>query len=83
MNIHSVWARVDMNHMFAFNPYNDDWRDQRKLFQQYFSPKNAIIIEERIEMFLRKSLLPNLLRSPQNYRLHLHEYDVGLHLQPL
>ncbi len=65
--------RVDLNHMFAFNSYGDVWRDQRKLFQQYFSPRNTPVVEERIESFIRKSLLPNILRSPQDYRSHLHE----------
>lgn len=65
--------RVDLNHVFAFNSYGDVWRDRRKAFVRYFSPKNMPIVEERIETFVKKSFLPSILQSPQDYRSHLHE----------
>lgn len=66
-----------MNTMFALLPYGNVWRDQRKLVQQYFSPRDMSDKVERAEAFIKKGLLPNILRSPQDYRKHLQEW--GMH----
>lgn len=62
-----------MNHVFGFNTYGDVWRERRKAFTQYFSPRNTSTVGERVEEFVRKSFLPKLLQSPEDYRSHLHE----------
>jgi hypothetical protein len=46
-------------------PYGDDWRIQRRLFQQYFATKNLPRDQEKQLDFVRKTLLPNLLALPE------------------
>ncbi|KAF9449669.1 cytochrome P450 [Macrolepiota fuliginosa MF-IS2] len=69
---------MDLNNMFALFPYGNAWREQRKLFQQHFSPRDMSFVKERAGAFIRKSLLPNILRSPQDYRKHLHDCFGGM-----
>ncbi|KXN82010.1 O-methylsterigmatocystin oxidoreductase [Leucoagaricus sp. SymC.cos] len=65
---------VSLNSMFALLPYGEPWRAQRKLFQRHFSPRDMAANKESAAYFIQRSLLPNLLDSPVQYREHLHNY---------
>lgn len=63
-----------MDRFFGVLPYGDEWRAQRRIFQQYFGQgrvSQQLEMHERMLRFIRKGLLPNLLMSPQDYREHL------------
>lgn len=65
--------RMKINFLFPFMPYGDEWRNHRRIFQQYFS-KNMDKEQETQLDFIRKGLLPNLYESPQNFPEHLVKY---------
>ncbi|KAF7782114.1 hypothetical protein Agabi119p4_1490 [Agaricus bisporus var. burnettii] len=65
---------IGMDRFFGVLPYGDEWRAQRRIFQQYFGQgrvSQQLEMHERMLRFIRKGLLPNLLVSPQDYRGHL------------
>ncbi|XP_006455052.1 hypothetical protein AGABI2DRAFT_209318 [Agaricus bisporus var. bisporus H97] len=65
---------IGMNRFFAIMPYGDEWRAQRRMFQQYFGPRHfeqQLEMHERMLRFVRRGLLPNLLTSPQDFHEHL------------
>ncbi|KAF9445054.1 cytochrome P450 [Macrolepiota fuliginosa MF-IS2] len=57
--------------LFGTMPYGDEWRSHRRIFQQYFSPKNHYRVEERAMEFVRKGLLPSLFKTPQDVHGHV------------
>jgi cytochrome P450 len=55
-------------------PYGDEWRAQRRVFQQYLGPRRInrqLERNERMLRFVRRGLLPNLFTSPKDFREHL------------
>ncbi|EKM75591.1 hypothetical protein AGABI1DRAFT_79751 [Agaricus bisporus var. burnettii JB137-S8] len=58
---------MGIDYLFPFMPYGNEWRNRRRIFQRYFSPKNMSKEQDRQLEFIRKGLLPNLLESPQNF----------------
>ncbi|KAF9451141.1 cytochrome P450 [Macrolepiota fuliginosa MF-IS2] len=71
---------IGANEYFAMMPYGDEWRNHRRLFQQYFSPKTLSRDQERIREFVRKALLPNLYQNPRHVCDHVHGCMGGLSL---
>ncbi|KAF5356850.1 hypothetical protein D9756_006808 [Leucocoprinus leucothites] len=65
---------------FVILPHDDDWRNQRRVFHQYFSKKDLPREEEKALAFIRKALLPNLYQTPENFRDHARECIGGLAL---
>ncbi|KAJ3568360.1 hypothetical protein NP233_g5767 [Leucocoprinus birnbaumii] len=64
--------------LFGLMPYGDEWRTHRRMFRQHFSDRNLPKIQERILEFLRKSLLPNILTSPEDIHGHVRDFIGGL-----
>ncbi|KAF5346780.1 hypothetical protein D9756_010416 [Leucocoprinus leucothites] len=64
-------SRMKIDYFFPFMPYGEEWRNHRRIFQQYFSPKNMEKEENRTTDFVRKGLLPNLYETPENFLEHL------------
>ncbi|KAJ3554391.1 hypothetical protein NP233_g12431 [Leucocoprinus birnbaumii] len=69
---------IGINYFFPFMQYGDEWRSHRRIFQQYFSPKNMKKEEERTVDFIRKGLLPNLYETPEKFLEHLLNVVGGL-----
>ncbi|KXN82035.1 O-methylsterigmatocystin oxidoreductase [Leucoagaricus sp. SymC.cos] len=69
---------VGLTYYFASMPYGDEWRDHRRMFQQYFSEKCFPRIQERALEFLRKGLLPNLYEHPEDFDKHIFDCIGGL-----
>ncbi|KAJ3573150.1 hypothetical protein NP233_g2618 [Leucocoprinus birnbaumii] len=55
---------------FSFLPYSEQWRNQRRMFVQYFSEKNLPRESEKALEMTRKALLPNLYQTPQDFNDH-------------
>ncbi|KXN80787.1 O-methylsterigmatocystin oxidoreductase [Leucoagaricus sp. SymC.cos] len=62
---------VRINYLFSVMPYGEEWRNHRRLFQQYFAPKHIQREQERILAFVRKGLLPSLYESPKDFMQHI------------
>ncbi|KAF5346774.1 hypothetical protein D9756_010418 [Leucocoprinus leucothites] len=62
---------MDINYMFSVMPYGEEWRNYRRLFQQYFSPKTLHRDQEKMMDFVRKGLLPNMYQLPQDSLQHI------------
>ncbi|KAF5310372.1 hypothetical protein D9611_012042 [Ephemerocybe angulata] len=54
---------------FAFMPYNEEWRERRKIFQQALHPTRVEAYRERLVRGVRNLLL-QLLDDPDNFRGH-------------
>ncbi|KXN85011.1 O-methylsterigmatocystin oxidoreductase [Leucoagaricus sp. SymC.cos] len=64
--------------LFGLMPYGDEWRMQRRIFQQGFSEKTLPMLQEKGLEFVRKALLANLLVSPDQLYDHVRNYVGGL-----
>ncbi|KAF5346843.1 hypothetical protein D9756_010614 [Leucocoprinus leucothites] len=62
---------VDCKRLFAFQPYNDEWREARRLVVKYFTGPGKTPINNCITEFVRKALLPNLLNTPDDFFTHI------------
>ncbi|KAF9445055.1 cytochrome P450, partial [Macrolepiota fuliginosa MF-IS2] len=62
---------IGAKYIFGAMPYGNEWRSHRRIFQQYFSPKNHHRVEERATEFVRKNLLPSLFQTPQDVHGHV------------
>mgnify|MGYP001287875881 FL=1 len=47
-------------------PYNNKWKDQRRMLARYFGPNNTQNYQPRIVEFVRKAL-PSILDDPENF----------------
>lgn len=65
--------RIGATEFFVLMPYGDEWRNHRRLFQQYFSPKALDREQEKALEFVRKALLPNLYQDPRDVHGHVRE----------
>jgi hypothetical protein len=68
----SNFLRIGTKQFFVNLPYGDEWRIHRRMFQQYFAPKNLPCLQEKMIYFVRHALLPNLYQNPKKYRDHVH-----------
>lgn len=71
---------IGTDQFFAILPHGDEWRNQRRMFQQYFSKRALPREQEKALEFTRKALLPNLYQTPQDFRDHISEYVGGMAL---
>ncbi|KAF5346729.1 hypothetical protein D9756_010405 [Leucocoprinus leucothites] len=65
---------------FVFLPHNDEWRNQRRIFQQHFAKRDLPREQEKALEFTHKALLPNLYQTPQDFLNHVKEYVGGMAL---
>ncbi|KAF9449659.1 cytochrome P450 [Macrolepiota fuliginosa MF-IS2] len=70
-HLNMIMDVIGINHLFSVMPYGDEWRNHRRLFQQYFSPKYIGREQAKGLEFVRKGLLPNLYQSPQDFLEHV------------
>lgn len=57
--------------------YGEEWKNSRRIFQQYFSSKNMNQVEDKVLAFVRKFLLPSILEDPQKFDEHFRR-QVGI-----
>ncbi|KAF9444939.1 cytochrome P450 [Macrolepiota fuliginosa MF-IS2] len=57
--------------LFVVSPYNDEWRESRRIMVKHLSASNQTLILSRVRDFVRKSLLPNFLTSPEDFLTHI------------
>jgi cytochrome P450 len=62
---------MGIDYLFALMPYGEEWKNHRRLFEQYFAPKDIKREEKRILDFVRKGLLPNIYQAPEDYLAHI------------
>ncbi|KAF9443424.1 cytochrome P450 [Macrolepiota fuliginosa MF-IS2] len=77
-NVFMCYASIEANVLFGALAYGNEWRHQRRAFQQYFSSRNQYRVEDRAAEFVRKSLLPNLYQAPQDVQEHVRSCTGGL-----
>ncbi|KAJ3560613.1 hypothetical protein NP233_g10721 [Leucocoprinus birnbaumii] len=65
---------------FGLLPYGEEWRSQRRIFQQHFSTKFTPREQETATRFIQKGLLANLYQDPQKFNDHVEECIGGLSL---
>ncbi|KXN85007.1 O-methylsterigmatocystin oxidoreductase [Leucoagaricus sp. SymC.cos] len=68
---------IGFHALFGMMPYGDEWRMQRRIFQQGFSEKTLPMLQEKGLEFVRKALLANLLVSPDQLYDHVRNYVGG------
>ncbi|KAF9449667.1 cytochrome P450 [Macrolepiota fuliginosa MF-IS2] len=69
---------IGAKEFFGTMPYGDEWRNHRRIFQQYFSSKKQYHVEESAVEFVRKGLLPNIYQAPQDAHEHVRSCIGGL-----
>jgi len=69
---------IKANAFFGALPYGDEWRNKRRIFQQYFSPKMLHREQNKSLEFIRKALLPNLYQDPEHVYDHVRGFVGGL-----
>jgi cytochrome P450 len=57
--------------MLVFMPYGPEWKERRRLFQQYFASKAANTKGRVEETLYTRRLLLRLLETPENYLDHI------------
>lgn len=57
--------------MLVFLPYGPEWKERRRLFQQYFASKAANTTRKVEETHYTRRLLLRLLETPENYVDHI------------
>ncbi|KXN83066.1 O-methylsterigmatocystin oxidoreductase [Leucoagaricus sp. SymC.cos] len=63
---------VDGCRFLAMQPYDTEWREGKRLVTQHLNaPSHQTPILECITEFVRKSLLPNLLNTPEDFFNHI------------
>jgi hypothetical protein len=62
---------VAVDHFFGLKPHGNEWRYQRRIFQQHFSPKTLHRDEEKLLEFARKFLLPSIYEDPGDFENHI------------
>ncbi|KAF5346778.1 hypothetical protein D9756_010410 [Leucocoprinus leucothites] len=75
-----MFELIGGNQFFVLLPYGDEWRNQRRMFQQHFSKRSLPREQEKALEFTRKALLPNLYKTPQSFPEHIKEYVCGMAL---
>ncbi|KAF9560816.1 cytochrome P450, partial [Agrocybe pediades] len=58
---------------FAHMAYSDRWRRHRRVFHQYFQPRN-LVSYYAIQKKVTANLLSQLGRSPENFAAHIRQY---------
>ncbi|KAF9445841.1 cytochrome P450 [Macrolepiota fuliginosa MF-IS2] len=62
---------VGCQRLFVMLPYNDEWRESKRVMVKHLSAPDQTPIVSRIRDFVRKSLLPNFLTSPEDFLVHI------------
>ncbi|KAF9445703.1 cytochrome P450, partial [Macrolepiota fuliginosa MF-IS2] len=62
---------VEGRRLFSMLPYNDEWRENRRIMVKHLSASDQTPILSRVRDFVRKSLLPNFLTSPEDFLTHI------------
>lgn len=63
--------RIKADKFFGIMEYGDEWKNSRRIFQQYFSLKNMLRVEDKILTFVRTFFLPNILEDPEDFDEHI------------
>ncbi|XP_006457263.1 hypothetical protein AGABI2DRAFT_123130 [Agaricus bisporus var. bisporus H97] len=62
---------IKADKFFGIMAYGDEWKNSRRIFQQYFSFKNMLRVEDKILTFVRTFFLPNILEDPEDFDEHI------------
>ncbi|KAF5349115.1 hypothetical protein D9756_009456 [Leucocoprinus leucothites] len=62
---------MDLWWLFAIMPYGEEWRERRRTFVQHFPLSNPSIHQPKEIEFIRTRLLPQLVRSPEDFMDHI------------
>ncbi|KJA26055.1 hypothetical protein HYPSUDRAFT_64267 [Hypholoma sublateritium FD-334 SS-4] len=65
---------------FAHMPYTDRWRRHRRLFHQYFQPRNITVFYP-FQKRMTVTLLGQLADSPDNFVAHIRQYVASIVLR--
>ncbi|TFK41794.1 cytochrome P450 [Crucibulum laeve] len=57
-------------------PYGEQWKDQRRLFQQHFHPSNVTVYEDTIVEYVHE-FLSDILQTPQDFLAHVRRIPGG------
>ncbi|KAJ3569369.1 hypothetical protein NP233_g5091 [Leucocoprinus birnbaumii] len=64
---------MGIDYLFAALPYGEEWRNCRRLFQQYFAPSFLPRDQDKMMDFVRKGLLPNMYQFPEDSVRHVQD----------
>ncbi|TFK41780.1 cytochrome P450 [Crucibulum laeve] len=59
--------------------YSEEWREQRRLFQNHFHPLNTAVYEDTVAEFVRECL-SSILDTPQDFMDHVRSLPGGVSL---
>ncbi|TFK41782.1 cytochrome P450 [Crucibulum laeve] len=58
-------------------PYGEQWKEQRRLFQQHFHPSNVTVYEDIIVEYVHE-FLSDMLQTPQDFLAHVRRTTGGV-----
>jgi len=66
---------MDLGWLFAMMPYGLEWKEHRKTFAQYFPMSRTDIHQPKEIQFIRLRLLPQLVKSPNQFMEHIRQLN--------
>ncbi|KAJ3562903.1 hypothetical protein NP233_g9292 [Leucocoprinus birnbaumii] len=67
-----VYDLIEGRRLVALMPYGNEWREGRRMMIKHMSAtQNQEPIKSSITDFVKKSLLPNLLATPEDFLIHI------------
>ncbi|KAJ3562900.1 hypothetical protein NP233_g9289 [Leucocoprinus birnbaumii] len=62
---------IEGKRLAAMLPYGNEWREARRIMVKHINVADQEPILSSITHFVRKSLLPNLLKTPDDFQVHI------------
>ncbi|KXN81232.1 O-methylsterigmatocystin oxidoreductase [Leucoagaricus sp. SymC.cos] len=66
-----AYELIDGRRLFAMLPYGEEWREGRRIMVKHLTSSDQKPIFSAITDFVHKSLMPNLLTTPDEFQIHI------------